>query len=417
MIKPAPKNQDGKLYQDMPNQASFVLVRRKDKIHGCFIRDNKLLRLTSDEASGRLEGMICIAKVMDIVPNIHAAFLRVSGERKCFIKLEDLQNGHNLTRPGKSFAQGDNVLVQIIKEASKGKEASATCNIRMEGKLCVASFGKSELLYSRKINPERRKELEQQIQELNFIPSEGIQIIVRTEAGNKGITAVDIIKEANEICAGLKDMLEKAAHRSDYSVLCEVMPKYQEFIDSIHGMGIDACEKILTEDREIYEDTKSFLTNNYPEMLSKLHLYEDCLVPLNVLYGLEGKIFEALSDKVWLKCGGFLYIEPTQALTVIDVNSGKYDKKSDKEETYFRVNTEAAEEIATQIFLRNLTGIIIVDFINMSKNENKEELLKTLTNALQKDANPARVLGFTRLGLVEITRKKTDKTIYEQILV
>lgn len=417
MIKPAPKNQDGKLYHDMPNQASFVLMRRKDKIHGCFIRDNKLLRLTTDEASGRMEGMICIAKVMDIVPNIHAAFLRVNGERKCFIKLEDLQNGYNLTRPGKDFAQGDNVLVQIIKEASKGKEASASCNIRLEGKLCVASFGKTELLFSRKIALERRNELEQQIKELHFVPTEGIQIIIRTEAENKEISAVDIINEANELCASLKDMHEKATHRSDYSVLRGVMPKYLEFMDNIHKMGIDICEKILTDDKMIYEDTKCFLSEKQPELLSKLHLYEDCLVPLNVLYGLEGKISEALSDKVWLKCGGFLYIEPTQALTVIDVNSGKYDKKSDKEETYFRVNTEAAEEIATQIFLRNLTGIIIVDFINMSKKENKDELLKTLTNALQKDANPARVLGFTRLGLVEITRKKTDKTIYEQILV
>lgn len=414
MIKPAPKNQDGKLYQDMPNQASFVLMRRKDKIHGCFIRDNKLLRLTTDEAYGRMEGMICIAKVMDIVPNIHAAFLRVNGERKCFIKLEDLQNGYNLTRPGKNFAQGDNVLVQIIKEASKGKEASASCNIRMEGKLCVASFGKAELLYSRKIAPERRKELEQQIKELYFKPTDGIQIIIRTEAGHEGITAADIVKEADELSNKLKNMLEKAAYRSDYSVLCPVMPKYQEFINHIEEAD---CEKILTDDKEIYEKVKGFLTENHLELMSKLHLYEDCLVPLNVLYGLEGKLSEALSDKVWLKCGGFLYVEPTQALTVIDVNSGKYDKKSDKEETYFRVNMEAAEEIATQIFVRNLTGIIVVDFINMDKRENRDLLLKTLTEFLQKDENPGRVLGFTRLGLVEITRKKSDKTIYEQILV
>jgi ribonuclease G len=151
-------------------------------------------------------------------------------------------------------------------------------------------------------------------------------------------------------------------------------------------------------------------------MREKLHFYEDCLVPLNVLYGLEGKLSESLSDKVWLKCGGFLYVEPTQALTVIDVNSGKYDKKSDREETYFRVNMEAAEEIATQIFVRNLTGIIVVDFINMEQKEHKDILLKAFTEFLQKDANPCRVLGFTRLGLVEITRKKTDKTIYRSAL-
>ena len=132
MIKPSPKNQDGKIYQGMPNQGSLVLVRRKGKIHGCFIRDNKLLKLSTDDDNGRMEGMICVAKVMDIVPNINAAFVRIADERKCFIKLDDLQSGYNLSRPNKPFAQGDNCLVQVIKEPSKGKEASATCKIRVK---------------------------------------------------------------------------------------------------------------------------------------------------------------------------------------------------------------------------------------------------------------------------------------------
>lgn len=350
MIKPALKNQDGKLYQNLPNKGSLVLVRRKGKIHGCFICDNKLMRLTTDEEHGRMEGMICIAKVMDIVPNINAAFLRIAGERKCFIKLDDLQKGQNLTRPGKSFAQGDNCMIQVIKEPSKGKEASATCNIRVDDDI-------------------------------------------------------------------YKDLLEKATHRSDYSVLFEPTPKYQELISALTTDDGAVFEKILTDDKEIYEEIRIFMSEHYPNLMEKLHFYEDCLVSLKVLYGLESKLSEALSDKVWLKCGGFLYIEPTQAMTVIDVNSGKYDKKSNREETYFKVNTEAAEEIARQIYLRNLSGIIIIDFINMENKEYREELIKTLTNVLKNDVNPARIWGFTRLGLVELTRKKCDKTIYEQILV
>ncbi len=417
MIKPAPQNQDGKLYQDMPNKASFVLVRRKGKIHGCFIRNNKLLRLTTDEESGRMEGMICIAKVMDIVPNINAAFLRVHGERKCFIKLDDLQNGYNLTRPGQNFAQGDNVLVKITKEASKGKEASATSDIRMEGKLCVVSFGSTGVLFSHKITTKRRDILKQELSNAGFIPQNGIQIIIRTEAEDNNVSSDEIIKEADVLSNHLNEILEKAKHRSDYSIILGVMPKHLELIQSISDNNDIVLDKILTDDKEIFEQTKLYLTERLPKMTEKLHFYEDSLVSLNVLYGLEGKLSEALSDKVWLKCGGFLYIEPTQALTVIDVNSGKYDKKSDREETYFRVNTEAAEEIATQIFVRNLTGIIVIDFINMEQKEHRDELLKALTVFLQKDVNPGRVLGFTRLGLVEITRKKTDKTIYEQILV
>ena len=417
MIKPSPKNQDGKLYQDLPDKASFVLARRKGKIHGCFIQNNKLMRLTTDEENGRMEGMICIAKVMDIVPNINAAFLRVHGERKCFIKLDDLQNGYNLSRPGKDFAQGDNVLVEISKEASKGKEASATCNIRLEGKFCVASFGSAGILFSHKITTKRRDVLKQEMSNAGFVPQNGIQIIVRTEAGNGDVSTDDIINESQILCDYLNDMLEKAKHRSDYSVIRDVTPKYLEFILAMAKHDDTIFEKILTDDKGIFEETKCFLKEQLPDMAEKLHFYEDCLVSLNVLYGLEGKLSEALSDKVWLKCGGFLYIEPTQALTVIDVNSGKYDKKSEREETYFHVNMEAAEEIATQIFVRNLTGIIVIDFINMNQKKHKEDLLKALTIELEKDLNPGRVIGFTRLGLVEITRKKTDKTIYEQILV
>lgn len=417
MIKPSPKNQDGKLYQNMPAKASFVLVRRKGKIHGCFIQNNKLMRLTTDEENGRMEGMICIAKVIDIVPNINAAFLRVHSERKCFIKLDDLQNGYNLTRPGKDFAQGDNVLVEITKEPSKGKEASATCNIRLEGKFCVASSGSNGILFSHKIASVRRDALKQELSNAGFVPPNGIQIIIRTEADNYDVSCDEIIKEADIFSTHLSEFLEKAKHRSDYSVIRGVTPKYLEFIQSLSKNDDNILDKILTDDKDIFEQTNLFITEQLPEMTEKLHFYEDCLIPLNVLYGLEGKLSEALSDKVWLKCGGFLYVEPTQALTVIDVNSGKYDKKSDREETYFHVNMEAAEEIATQIFVRNLTGIIVVDFINMEQKEHKDILLKAFTEFLQKDANPCRVLGFTRLGLVEITRKKTDKTIYEQILV
>ena len=414
MIKPAPKNQDGKLYRNMPDKASFVVVRRKGKIHGCFISNNKLLRLTTDDENDHLEGMICVAKVIDIVPNINAAFLRIAGERKCFIHLDDLMVGKNLSRPGMNFSQGDNVLIQVTKEASKDKEASASTNIRMEGRFCVVSFGKKDILFSHKIPQNRRGELENSIKTAGFTPANNIQVIIRTEAAQNDVSVDDIIAEACLLSNELHNLYEKALHRSDYSVLKEVTPKYLNFLIETKHVVYD---KILTDDKTIFEEIKCFLELRSPELREKLHFYEDCLVPLNVLYGLEGKFSEALSDKVWLKCGGFLYIEPTKALTVIDVNSGKYDKKSSGEETYLRVNLEAAEEIATQIFLRNLTGIILIDFINMKEKQHQEELLKKLMIFLRDDVNSARVLGYTRLGLVEITRKKTDKTIYEQILV
>ena len=152
-------------------------------------------------------------------------------------------------------------------------------------------------------------------------------------------------------------------------------------------------------------------------MVENCFKYSDKLVTLAALFGVEKKLSEALSSKVWLENGGFLYIEPTQAMTVIDVNSGKYDKKLISEEAYFQINISAAKEIARQIVLRNLSGIIIIDFINMKNKENNKKLLEFLGELFRNDLNSARIIDITKLGLVEITRKKTGKTIYEQILL
>ena len=159
------------------------------------------------------------------------------------------------------------------------------------------------------------------------------------------------------------------------------------------------------------------MEENIPELRGDCLKYSDQLVSLGALFGVEKKLSEALSSKVWLDNGGFLYIEPTQAMTVIDVNSGKYDRNLTSEETYFQINLSAASEIVRQIALRNLSGIIIVDFISMKNKENNKKLLEKMSELFQNDTNSARIIDITKLGLVEITRKKTGKTIYEQILM
>ena len=167
----------------------------------------------------------------------------------------------------------------------------------------------------------------------------------------------------------------------------------------------------------MYCAVKTFCKDYIPDMVENCFKYSDKLVTLAALFGVEKKLSEALSSKVWLENGGFLYIEPTQAMTVIDVNSGKYDKKLISEEAYFQINISAAKEIARQIVLRNLSGIIIIDFINMKNKENNKKLLEFLGELFRNDLNSARIIDITKLGLVEITRKKTGKTIYEQILL
>ena len=177
----------------------------------------------------------------------------------------------------------------------------------------------------------------------------------------------------------------------------------------------DQFDTIITDDRQLYEETADFLKTQYPEELSRLQFYEDPRVSLSNLYGLSAKLKEATETRVWLKSGGYLVIEPTEALTVIDVNSGKYSGKKGIRDTFRMINREAALEIARQLRLRNLSGIILVDFINMEEADDRQELLEFLSAQLKRDPVKTALIDMTPLGLVEITRKKIRRPLKEQL--
>lgn len=172
---------------------------------------------------------------------------------------------------------------------------------------------------------------------------------------------------------------------------------------------------IITDDPQIYNSLEHYLKENDLQNLSKLRLYQDDLLPLYKLCRLEREIDLATSRQVWLKSGGYLVIDPTEALTVIDVNTGKYSGKKLRRETLKTINLEAAKEAARQIRLRNLSGIILIDFINMENKKDQKELLAFLESRLFADPVKTRLIDMTKLELVEITRKKVHKTLKEQI--
>ena len=186
------------------------------------------------------------------------------------------------------------------------------------------------------------------------------------------------------------------------------------YVENILSTRNDNLSEIITDDRIVYDMLEKTLPK---DTTGKIRLYNDKLLPLKSLYSLESEFESALKKKIWLKCGGYLVIEPTEALTVIDVNSGKCVSKKHginaKEDTISKVNIEAAHEIAKQIRLRNISGIIIVDFINMRFDENNVELLTTLKKLLKNDSVTCSLVDITKLGLVEITRQKNGKTLAE----
>ena len=190
------------------------------------------------------------------------------------------------------------------------------------------------------------------------------------------------------------------------------MPTY---IKNLRDIYDDSYTEIITDQADIYQNLCEYFEQNTSQEHANLRLYDDEQISLSSLYGIPSKLEIALGSRVWLKSGGYLVIEPTEALTVIDVNSGKYEsKKGTPADSAYKINMEAAQEIAYQLKLRNLSGIIIVDFINMKKNDN-EQLMRYLKQLCSKDSVPTDVIDMTSLGLVEITRKKINKTLKEQL--
>ena len=208
----------------------------------------------------------------------------------------------------------------------------------------------------------------------------------------------------------MDELLAKAENRTCFTLLEGAEPS---FILNLRDTYAGSLQSVITDDKICYEEMRRYRDKNQKADLEKLQFYQDPLLPLIKLYKLEAALEEALERRVWLKSGGYLVIEPTEALTVVDVNTGKYSGKKNAEDTILKINLEAAAETARQLCLRNLSGIIIVDFIDMAREEHKQQLLTVLEEELKKDPVKTVLVDMTKLGLVEITRKKVRKPLHE----
>lgn len=206
------------------------------------------------------------------------------------------------------------------------------------------------------------------------------------------------------------ELLQTALHRTCFTCLKEAPAGFAAVLEQL--VSEEEYTEILTDDSALYSQLLTYCQTALPD--KQVRLYEDSAFSLSKLYALETKLDSAFQERVWLKSGGYLVIQPTEALTVIDVNSGKYESKRTLGETALRVNCEAAQEVALQLRLRNLSGIIIVDFINMDTRGDREQLLNLLREAVCTDRQKTHVVDMTPLGLVEITRKKGCKPLREQ---
>ena len=390
--------------------SSIIVVRSGDRIITSLFEDKDMITVRSDRSEKKAAvGNIYLGKVRTIVKNINAAFVEIIGKEICYLSLNENPDPIFADQKKHPIRVGDEVVVQIAKDATKTKALNGTTNISLTGRYAVLVRGKNTVGVSSKISDEaERNRLKDLVKPYT---GDDYGFIVRTNAAF--VPGEELKAEAERLKEDYDSIKKNGIHRTCYSLLLSAPPQY---ISEIRDGYSSEIESIKTDDKEIYGEIKRYLETCPKEELAKLEFYEDESISLSTLYGIESKLQKALYEKAWLDSGAYLIIQPTEALVSIDVNTGKaIAGKEDTEDTFFKVNLEAAEEIGRQLRLRNLSGIIIVDFIDMKKEEHKSALLKRIREVLARDHIPAKLVDMTALNLVEITRQRIHRPLYEQI--
>lgn len=372
------------------------------------LEDNRLLEVNCEDVSNTsILGNVYIGKVKRILEKIGAIFVEIAPNQMTYLPFDEAKDAWMVKqcRPNQ-LTEEDEIVVQVVKEAVKTKDPNVSTNICIKGNALILTTGNKKLGISKKLESRKRSYFQSLFEEK---VGDGFGLIVRTNAGN--YSKEQILEEYQTIFDEYEHLRKYSKHRTCYSCL------YREPSKAVAGVRDYLTlqpEKIVTDDAEVFEELRQVFSGEAALRESRIEFYEDDMLSLTALYGLRSKLEEALNERVWLKSGAYLVIQPTEALTVIDVNSGKCMKGKQKD-FYLKINMEAAEEIARQLRLRNISGICLVDFINMDTEEAKEELVRMLKLYLAKDTVPAVFVDFTKLGLAEITRKKVKKPLWEQI--
>ena len=376
----------------------YIITSINNIICGFLFSSGKLEQIRAYEPESML-GNVYVGRVSNIVQNINSAFVDIQKGLSCYMSLEDYS--------GPKLKIGDLIPVQLSKEAIKTKAPTVTTRLSFDGEYVVVTVD-GKIGISSKIKSEaKRDELKQLIKDTldNYNSnkkSEDIDygVIVRTKAQD---TDLEIIKqETINILCKLNDVFSKAKYQTAYSCVFEKSPLIVKDIIAYQSEDVE----VISDLDEVIEICKNYKIND-------LICYNDDYVSLEALYGLKNLINKTLNKRVYLKSGAYIVIDHTEAMTVIDVNSGKAIKGASKEEKVLAINLEAAKEILNQLLLRDISGIIIIDFISMEKELSQNQLLKELKAMAEGDKTQTTVVDITKLGLVEITRKRIRKPLHE----
>lgn len=363
----------------------------------------------------QIAGNIYRGKVRDVLPGMQAAFVDIGIDRNAFLHINDLyplldEERIELWKNNKLSVQeilkpGQEIMVQVIKESIGSKGPKATCKISLPGRYFVLMPFESRINISRKITDTQARE------KLKSITTELLKnqfgVIIRTNS--VGREKRELEKDLEYLIQIWKSVLK------DYQGLKALSLVYRHaglIMQVVRDYISTDIEKVVIDDEKEYDYIVNLLERIAPNLKNRVYLYER-EIPIFVNYNIERELTKVLNRKVWLNSGGYIIIDKTEALVSIDVNTGKYTGKKNLQETVFRTNLEAAKEIARQLRIRDIGGIIIIDFIDMELKEHQEKVLEVFERELNKDKTKTALLGLTKLGLVEMTRKKVREGFSE----
>ncbi len=388
----------------------LLIVRYQGRILTALSENDRIVELHCDEEQrNSLLGNIYIGRVCNIVKNINAAFVEIEGGIQCYYSLSDNKEPIFLKKgSSKNLQAGDELLVQVCRENLKSKPPAVTSNLNFTGNYVVLTTENKNIGFSSKLTKEEKQRLGSYLKPFY---DDRFGYIVRTNARE---VEQEVFEEELCLLRGLyEDLIKKARYRTCFSILHRNNPI--TWLSTLRDTYKAGLTEIVTDDEVIYEKVRNYLIQYQKEDVDKLRLYQDSMLPLIKLYSLETALENALKERVWLKSGAYLIIQPTEALTVIDVNTGKFTGNKKQQDTFLKINLEAAKEIAFQLRLRNLSGIIVVDFINMDSKENRKLLMDEFSEYLKRDPVKTTLVDMTALELVELTRKKLRKPLVEQL--
>lgn len=392
-----------------------LIISKNERKIAVLVQNGKLVE-QYEETESVLEGNIYCGVVKDVLPGMQAAFVDIGEDKNAFIHIKDIvpkvssQTGNKLEEMSKYkikdyIKQGDTILVQIRKDEVEKKGARITKHISLTGRLTVLEVDNPFVTLSQKIeNKDERKRLKNIAKSyISNYKNEKYGIILRTGAEGKNKEEIENdIKELIDTWQEIKKKYSEISKLKKATIIYKNRDVVTKFLVRILETDID---EITVNDKVEYDKVKKYLnTINNKTTVVTLKENENVLTK----YDVDTQLEKMNDRKIWLNCGGFITIDKTEALTAIDVNSGKFtgNKKMTKENTIVKVNKEATIEIAKQLRLRNISGIIVIDYIDMEEEKDKDEIINLFKNELKKDRSKTQIEGFTKLDLLEMTRKK-----------